>query len=265
MAEARSRLSKQIPAGPGAAAGQRKLPLPRRFSMSPSCSSTASACRSVWRLTESFAASACSPGSLRCPSAYHCGSAARQLPAPAAHISASSVPAVLCCLYLYHRRGAGSGTDLFVFFVKPPAAGERKKSCLFADKLKMIPKIFRKFSNRQRKNFNRYHRNTVVLSGAYKPPFPVSRHPGAEEIKQNRPKNRRKQNVPRKISRPGGKAVRFWPDIGQSCLRAAPNLCAELVRQIDFRLSARLNRAMTGENLQTRKTDTNFESEETNQ
>ena len=60
-----------------AAAGQRKLPLPRRFSMSPSCSSTASACRSVWRLTENCAASSCSHGSFRWPSACHCGSVCR--------------------------------------------------------------------------------------------------------------------------------------------------------------------------------------------
>ena len=45
--------------------------------MSPSCSSTASACRSVWRLTENCAASSCSHGSFRWPSAYHCGSVCR--------------------------------------------------------------------------------------------------------------------------------------------------------------------------------------------
>ena len=45
--------------------------------MSPSCSSTASACRSVWRLTENCAASSCSHGSFRWPSACHCGSVCR--------------------------------------------------------------------------------------------------------------------------------------------------------------------------------------------
>ena len=38
------------------------------------------------------------------------------------------------------------------------------------------------------------------------------------------------------------------------------NFCLLYTSQIDFRLSARLNRVMTGESL--RQTDTNFESEE---
>ena len=46
------------------------------------------------------------------------------------------------------------------------------------------------------------------------------------------------------------------PKLSARCAEFVPGL----VRQIDFRLSARLNRAMTGESL--RQTDTNFESEE---
>ena len=138
---------------------------------------------------------------------------------------------------LYHRRGAGSGTDLFVFF--GTSGGRAKEILPFCGQAENIPKIFRKFSNRPRKIFNRCPRNTVVLSGAYKLPFPV---PDTRERKKSNkagPKTGEKQNVPRKISRSAGKAVRFRPGSFQSCLRAAPNLCRDLfVRLISACLHA---------------------------
>ena len=86
------------------------------------------------------------------------------------------------------------------------------------------------------------------------------RHPGAEEIKQNRPKNRRKTKCSAQDLAVGRKSCPFpagyRPKLSARCAEFVPGL----VRQIDFRLSARLNRAMTGESL--RQTDTNFESEE---
>ena len=86
------------------------------------------------------------------------------------------------------------------------------------------------------------------------------RHPGAEEIKQNRPKNRRKTKCSAQDLAVGRKSCPFpagyRPKMSARCAEFVPGL----VRQIDFRLSARLNRAMTGESLQ--QTDTNFESEE---
>ena len=110
--------------------------------MSPSCSNTASACRSVWRLTESFAASACSPGSFRCPSAYHCGSAARSLCTSCSYFGVIGIH-LLCCLYCITGAGRGAGR-ICSFSLEPPAAG-RKKSCLFADKLKIFQKYFGNF------------------------------------------------------------------------------------------------------------------------
>ena len=86
------------------------------------------------------------------------------------------------------------------------------------------------------------------------------RHPGAEEIKQNRPKNRRKTKCSAQDLAVGRKSCPFLagyrPKLSARCAEFVPGL----VRQIDFRLSARLNRVMTGESL--RQTDTNFESEE---
>jgi hypothetical protein len=126
---------------------------------------------------------------------------------------------------------------LFVFF--GTSGGRAKEILPFRGQAENIPEIFRKFSNRQRRIFNRYHRNTVVLSGAYKPPFPVSDTRERKKSNKTGPKTGEKQNVPRKISRSAGKAVRFRPDIGQSCLRAAPNLCRDLfVRLISACLHA---------------------------
>ena len=110
--------------------------------MSPSCSSTASACRSVWRLTESFAASACSPGSFRCPSAYHCGSAVRSSCTSCSYFGVIGTH-LLFCLYCITGAGRGAGR-ICSFSLEPPAAG-RKKSCLFADKLKIFQKFFGNF------------------------------------------------------------------------------------------------------------------------
>jgi hypothetical protein len=44
---------------------------------------------------------------------------------------------------LYHRRGAGSGTDLFVFF--GTSGGRAKEILPFADKLKIFQKYFGNF------------------------------------------------------------------------------------------------------------------------
>ncbi|MBS1451002.1 MAG: hypothetical protein HP003_07030 [Oscillospiraceae bacterium] len=126
---------------------------------------------------------------------------------------------------------------MFVFF--GTSGGRAKEILPFRGQAENIPKIFRKFSNRPRKIFNRCPRNTVVLSGAHKPPFPVPDTRERKKSNKTGPKTGEKQNVPRKISRPGGKAVRFRPDIGQSCLRAAPNLCRDLfVRLISACLHA---------------------------
>ena len=138
---------------------------------------------------------------------------------------------------LYHRHGAGSGTDLFVFF--GTSGGRAKEILPFRGQAENIPKIFRKFSNRPRKIFNRCPRNTVVLSGAHKPPFPVPDTRERKKSNKTGPKTGEKQNVSRKISRSAGKAVRFRPGSFQSCLRAAPNLCRDLfVRLISACLHA---------------------------
>jgi len=126
---------------------------------------------------------------------------------------------------------------LFVFF--GTSGGRAKEILPFCGQAENIPKIFRKFSNRLRKIFNRCPRNTVVLSAACRPPFPA---PGGRERKKlNKTglKTVEKQKLLRKHARPGGKAVRFRPDIGQSCLRAVPNLCRDLfVRLISACLHA---------------------------
>ena len=144
------------------AAGRRKLPLPRRFSISPSCSSTASACRTVWRLTENCAESSCSLGSFRCPSAYHRGSVCRSVCTSSRYLAvmrSSLLSAVYCTIPAWkgHRR-------ICSFSFEKPESGRRKiQTC--TDRLQNLSNFFRKFFIQKEKISNITRERTGILHG----------------------------------------------------------------------------------------------------
>lgn len=74
-----------------------------------------------------------------------------------------------------------------------------------------------------------------------------------EDIQQIRWFDRKKTKAIARNRADFGKAVCLLPDNRKSCLIRSAEIVHSAVRRIDFCAAARLNRAMTGENLKTQQ------------
>lgn len=149
-------------------------------------------------------------------------------------------------LPLYHSHPQTALPDLFVFFrrfVRQP-----KEILRFCGQHEKNRESFKKFSNNYRKNQTSLAQNLAFCQCCTKTYFAAeSRRRQKKQTKQVHQSEENKINTVKTEQFP--KSCPFLAEYGQKLSARCAEFGAELVRQIDFCLSTRLNKAITGEYL----------------
>lgn len=124
----------------------------------------------------------------------------------------------------------------------------RKKFCAFADNTRKTEKVLRNFQTITEKIKQALHRTWHFVSAVQK--HTSQQHQDGDRKKQTKQVHQSEENKINTVkTEQFPKSCPFLAEYGQKLSARCAEFGAELVRQIDFCLSTRLNKAITGEHL----------------